>query len=56
VLQFAPSSYYEAKGRAPSARARRDVVLKALILTIWKANYEVYGVRKMWHALTGPAR
>ena len=27
------------------------MLLKAAIVTLWKANYEVYGVRKMWHAL-----
>ncbi len=51
VLQFAPSTYYAAKKRQPSTRALRDAVLLPLILTLWKANYEVYGVRKMWKAL-----
>ncbi len=51
VLQFAPSTYYAAKKRKPSARALRDAVLLPLILTLWRANYEVYGVRKMWKAL-----
>jgi putative transposase len=51
VLQFAPSTYYAAKKRLPSARALRDAVLMPLILTLWVANYRVYGVRKMWKAL-----
>lgn len=51
VLQFAPSTYYAAKNREPSARSLRDAVLMPLILTLWVANYEVYGVRKMWKAL-----
>ncbi len=51
VLQFAPSTYYDVKARAPSARALRDADLKAVIRRLWDANYEVYGYRKMWHAL-----
>ncbi len=51
VLQFAPSTYYAAKKRLPSVRAMRDAVLLPLILSLWRANYEVYGVRKMWKAL-----
>jgi len=52
VLQVAPSTYYSARSRPPSGRALRDVVLMALIVTLWQANYRVYGVRKMWKALT----
>jgi putative transposase len=51
VLQFVPSTYYAAKSRSLSPRAIRDAVLKVLIVTVWKDNYEVYGVRKMWKAL-----
>ncbi len=51
TLQVAPSTYYAAKARLPSARALRDTVLLALIMTVWVANYRVYGVRKMWKAL-----
>lgn len=51
VLQFAPSTYYAAKKRLPSMRALRDAVLLPLILSLWTANYEVYGVRKIWKAL-----
>ena len=50
MLQFAPSTYYAAKSRPPSARAIRDAVLKVAILALWQANYEVYGVRKLWKA------
>jgi putative transposase len=31
--------------------ALRDAVLGPLIMTLWVANYRVYGVRKMWKAL-----
>jgi len=47
-LQVAPSSYYAAKSRPPSARAMRDAVLLPVLLTLWKANYSVYGAHKLW--------
>ncbi len=50
VLQVAPSTYYAAKDRAPSARAQRDQELVPRLVEIWKANYEVYGSRKLWKA------
>jgi putative transposase len=50
-LQVAPSTYYSAKSRPASARSIRDVTLMALIVTVWQANYRVYGVRKMWKAM-----
>ena len=46
--KFAPSTYYEARGRRPSKRAVRDEALKATILHEYKRNYSVYGPRKMW--------
>ncbi len=51
VLQFSSSTYYAAKSRVPSARSLRDAVWLPIILTLWMANYEVYGVRKMWKAM-----
>ena len=48
LLQVAPSTYYAAKGRAPSARAVSDAVLIPELVTLWNANYCVYGVRKLW--------
>jgi putative transposase len=50
VLQVAPSTYYSAKSRPPSVRAVRDAVLLPVLLTLWKANYSVYGARKLWKA------
>ena len=50
VLQVAPSTYYAAKKRSPSARAVRDEELIPRLLKLWKANYRVYGVRKLWKA------
>jgi putative transposase len=50
VLQVAPSTYYAAKGRAPSARAVSDAVVTPQLVTLWEANYRVYGARKLWKA------
>jgi putative transposase len=50
VLEIAPSTYYAAKDRPMSARATRDVALKATLLALWKTNYEVYGIQKLWKA------
>jgi len=50
LLQVAPSSYYAAKTRAPSARALRDEELVPQLVEIWETNYRVYGVRKLWKA------
>src|SRR5690606_14006461 len=50
-LQIAPSTYYEVKGRVPSARARRDEELAPLIAKIYHENYQVYGARKVWEEL-----
>jgi putative transposase len=51
TLAIAPSSYYAARVRPPSARAVRDAALGAAIGRIHRANYAVYGARKLWHAL-----
>ena len=50
VLQIAPSTYYGAKSRPPSARAVRDAELKEVLLSLWQDNYCVYGVRKLHKA------
>jgi hypothetical protein len=50
TLQFPHSTYYAAKSRVPSARAMRDAVLLPLLLSLWIANYRVYGARKLWKA------
>src|SRR5439155_611766 len=50
-LPIAPSTYYAAKTRPPSARRHRDQELKARISRIHAANLEVYGARKVWHQL-----
>jgi putative transposase len=50
VLQVAPSTYYAAKTRQPSARALRDAVTAPQLVALWEANYRVYGARKLWKA------
>jgi len=50
VLQVAPSVYYAAKARQPSARAQRDAVMAPIVRQLWEDNYRVYGVRKVWKA------
>jgi putative transposase len=51
ILQVAPSSYYAAKRRQPSARAVGDAVLAPKVLQVWTDNYKVYGARKIWRQL-----
>ena len=50
VLQVAPSTYYAAKTRPPSARACRDAALVPQLVALWEDNYRVYGARKLWKA------
>jgi putative transposase len=45
---IAPSTYYDAVRRAPSARAVRGEKLKAGVSRVHAANYGVYGARKVW--------
>jgi putative transposase len=47
----APSTYYEAVGRPPSARALRDERLAPQVARVHADNYGVYGARKVWLAL-----
>ena len=56
VLPIAPSTYHDhvAKRMNPeklSVRAKRDVALKPEISRVFKENFEVYGVRKVWRQL-----
>jgi len=49
-LEIAPSTYWSAKGRPPSARALSDALLAPLIVALFIKNYSVYGRRKMTKA------
>jgi putative transposase len=51
LLPIAPSTYHAAKRRPPSARARRDEVLKAEIARVHAEHFGVYGARKVWRQL-----
>ena len=57
VLPIAPSTYYEHEARRANpdvrpARATRDAVLRERIARVWRENFQVYGVRKVWRQLT----
>ena len=51
MLQFAPSTYYAAKRRPLSARARADRLLKVEVVRVFEENFEVYGMEKLWTQL-----
>ena len=44
----APSTYYDAVGRPPSARALREQQLGPQIARVHADDYGVYGARKVW--------
>ena len=46
------------RGEVPAALGPgsvRDAMLIPLLVTLWKANFRVYGVRKLWKAARAPA-
>jgi putative transposase len=51
TLQIAPSSYYAARRRPPSARAVSDAELGPKVLQVFNDNDRVYGARKVWRQL-----
>lgn len=56
VLPIAPSTYharkvFQAQPERQCPRARWDDVLRQRIRQVWKENFEVYGVRKVWREL-----
>ncbi len=51
VMDFAPSTYYARLSRAPSSRELNDQHLTVEIKRVFKANYSVYGARKVWRQL-----
>lgn len=48
--KIAPSTYYTAKSRPPSARQLRDEHPMPQLTALWKDNDRVYGARKRWKA------
>lgn len=51
VLQVAPSTYYAARCRPPSARQVRDEALKPKLRQVHAEHFGVYGARKLWRQL-----
>ena len=47
MLPIAPSTYYDARRRPPSARRRRDQELKVEIRRVHAEHFGVYGARKV---------
>jgi putative transposase len=50
-VSVSPSCYYAFKKRGKSAREIEDERLRAKSTAIYEANYNCYGVRKLWRAL-----
>jgi putative transposase len=50
-LPIAPSTYYAARVRPPSARSIRDQTLGADMSRLHTAHFGVYRVRKLWRQL-----
>jgi len=48
--KIAPSTYYAAKTRPPSARAVRDAAMMTILMALWVSNRKVYGAHKLWKA------
>ena len=51
ALQVAPSTYYAAISRRPSARQLGDDRLKPEIARVHRDNFGVYGIEKVWRQL-----
>lgn len=51
VLQVAPSTYYAARRRPPSARQLRDEALTPELVRVHAEHFGVYGARKVWRQL-----
>ena len=56
VLPIAPSTYHQRalEARQPeraSARSKSDAALRVQIARLWEENRQLYGARKIWHAL-----
>jgi putative transposase len=51
ALRIAPSTYYAATSRPPSARSVHDAELKTAIRRVWDEHRQVYGADKVWAQL-----
>ena len=50
-MQIAPAIYYAARAEPVRPRELADAYLANALLACFRANREVYGVRKLWHAM-----
>jgi putative transposase len=50
-VRIAPSAYYAARARPPSARAVRDTALEKQVQRVYKESGERYGAWKVWDQL-----
>jgi len=53
LLPIAPSTYYDARRRPPSARRRRDTELKAEIGRVHGEHFGVYGAARSGGSCSG---
>ena len=51
-VQIAPSSYYAHRRRPVTDALRAEAVLVNVVMDLHRKNRDVYGIRKMWHAMT----
>jgi len=51
VLHFAPSTYYAARSRPASARAKSDAALAVQVDRVFEENFRAYGMEKIWAQL-----
>ena len=51
-VQIAPSSYYAHRRRPVTDALRAEAVLVNVVIDLHRKNRDVYGIRKMWHAMT----
>jgi hypothetical protein len=51
-IQIAPSSYYAHRRRPVTDALRAEAGLVNAVIDLHRKNRHVYGIRKMWHAMT----
>jgi putative transposase len=50
-IQIAPSSYYAHRRQPVTDALRTEAVLVNVVIDLHRKNRDVYGIRKMWHAM-----
>ena len=51
-IQIAPSSYYAHRRQPVTNALRAEAVLVNVVVDLHRKNRNLYGIRKMWHAMT----